>query len=121
MTFSELEKITSGKILQLALNRKISSLVIDSRKPIVSEGSIFFALHGERHDGHKYISELYALGIRQFVVEKEVDLKLFSEANFLIVLSALATLQAIAAAHRKDFIIPVIGITGSNGKTIEAL
>ncbi len=118
MHFSQLEKITSGKILQLALDRKVGSLVIDSRKPIVSEGSVFFALRGERHDGHKYISDLYALGIRQFVVEKEVDLKLFSEANFLIVQSALTALQAIATSHRKNFTIPVIGITGSNGKTI---
>jgi Alr-MurF fusion protein len=118
MIFSQLEKNANGKILQLALDRKVTALVTDSRKPIVSEGSVFFTLRGERHDGHKYISDLYALGIRQFVVEKEVDLKLFSEANFLIVKSALAALQAIAAAHRKDFSIPVIGITGSNGKTI---
>ncbi|MFM9837407.1 MAG: Mur ligase domain-containing protein, partial [Cyclobacteriaceae bacterium] len=106
MHFSQLEKITSGKILQLALDRKVTTLVTDSRKPIVSEGTVFFALRGERHDGHKYISDLYALGIRQFVVEKEIDLKLFSEANFLIVQSALAALQAIAAAHRKGFSIP---------------
>jgi Alr-MurF fusion protein len=118
MHFSQLEKITDSKILQLALDRKVTALVTDSRKPIVTEGSLFFALRGERHDGHRYISDLYALGIRQFVVEKEVDLKSFCEANFLIVQSALAALQAIAAAHRKKFDIPIIGITGSNGKTI---
>lgn len=118
MNFSQLEKITSGKITQLALDRKVMTMVTDSRKPIVSQGSVFFALHGERHDGHKYISDLYALGIRQFVVEKEVELKSFSEANFLMVKSVLTALQAIAAAHRKDYAIPVIGITGSNGKTI---
>ncbi len=118
MLFSQLEKITDGKTLQLALDRKITTLVIDSRKPIISEGSVFFALRGERHDGHNYISDLYTLGIRQFVVEKEVDLKLFSDANFVTVKSALTALQVIAAAHRKNFIIPVIGITGSNGKTI---
>ncbi len=118
MIFSQLEKITSGKILQLVMDRRVATVVTDSRKPIVSEDSVFFALRGDRHDGHKYISDLYALGIRQFVVEAEIDLKLFSGANFLIVRSTLVALQAIATAHRKEFSIPVIGITGSNGKTI---
>jgi Alr-MurF fusion protein len=118
MRFSELEKITGGKTLQLSLDRPVTALVTNSRKPIVNEGSVFFALKGERHDGHHFIAELYTTGVRQFVVEREVDLKLFSDANFLVVKSALDALQAIAASHRREFSIPVIGITGSNGKTI---
>ncbi len=118
MHFSDLDKITGGNIIQLAGNRNVSTLVTDSRKPIVSEGSVFFALRGERHDGHQYIDELYQLGIRQFVLEKWVDLKSFPEGNFIQVASVLEALQAIAAKHRRSFSIPVIGITGSNGKTI---
>ena len=118
MKFSELDKITGGKIIHLAEDKKVNTLVTDSRKPVVSEGSVFFALRGERHDGHLYIGELYHLGIRQFIVEKLVDIKSFPEGNFIQVGSVLAALQAIAAAHRKSFSIPIIGITGSNGKTI---
>ncbi|NOS55305.1 MAG: bifunctional UDP-N-acetylmuramoyl-tripeptide:D-alanyl-D-alanine ligase/alanine racemase [Cyclobacteriaceae bacterium] len=118
MLFSQLEKITDGKTLQLAANRNVSTLVTDSRKPIVSDGSVFFALRGERHDGHQYIAELYQLGIRQFVIENWADFKFFPEGNFIQVASVLAALQAIASEHRKSFSIPIIGISGSNGKTI---
>ncbi|MCX8490670.1 MAG: bifunctional UDP-N-acetylmuramoyl-tripeptide:D-alanyl-D-alanine ligase/alanine racemase, partial [Cyclobacteriaceae bacterium] len=118
MTFSDLNKITGGKIIQLVGNKYVSTLVIDSRKPIVSDGSIFFALRGERHDGHQYIAELYQIGIRQFVVEKWIDVNFFPEGNFIQVVSVLTALQAIASELRKNFSIPVIGITGSNGKTI---
>ncbi|MFN7260768.1 MAG: Mur ligase family protein, partial [Cyclobacteriaceae bacterium] len=118
MRFSDLDKITGGNIIQLTGNRNVNTLVTDSRKPIVSEGSVFFALRGERHDGHQYIAELYQLGIRQFVVENVADFKFFPEGNFIQVASVLAALQAIAAEHRRSFSIPVIGITGSNGKTI---
>lgn len=118
MLFSQLEKICNGQILQLSLDRKVTSLVTDSRKPIISEESLFFALAGARHDGHQYIAELYATGIRQFVVEKEIDLHPFPLANFLQVFSPLDALQVMAAFHRKEFSIPVVGVTGSNGKTI---
>ncbi|MCA6409334.1 MAG: bifunctional UDP-N-acetylmuramoyl-tripeptide:D-alanyl-D-alanine ligase/alanine racemase, partial [Cytophagales bacterium] len=118
MRFSDLDKITGGNIIQLARDRNVSTLVTDSRKPIISDESVFFALRGERHDGHQYIAELYHLGIRQFVVENGADFKFFPEGNFIQVTSVLAALQAIAAEHRRSFSIPVIGITGSNGKTI---
>lgn len=117
MLFSELVSITSGQLLQLAKDRPIDALVTDSRKPVIGEGSVFFATKGERHDGHMYLSELYAQGLRQFVVEAQVAEGSLPGANILKVPSSLAALQQLAAYHRSQFNIPVVGITGSNGKT----
>lgn len=118
MQFSQLESITSGKIIQLSRDRKISYLITDSRKPMVAEESVFFALAGERHDGHRYIQNLYDLGIRQFIVEKPTEASNFPLANICQVPSTLSALQNMVAHHRSAFSIPVVGITGSNGKTI---
>ncbi|PZR37811.1 MAG: bifunctional UDP-N-acetylmuramoyl-tripeptide:D-alanyl-D-alanine ligase/alanine racemase [Azospira oryzae] len=118
MTFSDLEKISGGRILQLFRDSEIKYLVMDSRKALIAPESLFFAINGERHDGHHYIPSLYVAGIRQFVLEKEIDIAPFPEANFLIATSSLAVLQAIVTNYRNQFVLPVIGITGSNGKTI---
>ncbi len=90
-----------------------------------SADAVFFAIQGEHHDGHKFIGELYRKGIRQFVVERSsltperrAELANYTEAEFIEVDSSLQTLQRLAAEHRRQFHIPVIGITGSNGKTI---
>jgi len=116
--FSTLETICDGIIVNLFVDRQVTAMVIDSRKSIASEEALFFAIRGERHDGHKFISDLYAAGFRQFVIEKPVDVSGYPEANFLQVESSLKALQSLAANHRSKFSIPVIGITGSNGKTI---
>lgn len=118
LTFSQLKDITSGKILQLSIDRSVDDLILDSRKAIVHDGSVFFAIKGKHHNGHAYIDTLYENGVRQFVVEENVDVTKFSDANFIQVTSAVHALQKIAAYHRDKFSIPVIGITGSNGKTI---
>lgn len=118
MNFSTLPDITGGQLLQLAEDRPLVHLLTDSRKPIIHEGSCFFAITGERHDGHDYIRTLYESGIHQFIVEKNFPLKNFPQANVLLVDSAVEALQKIVAYHRTQFSIPVIGITGSNGKTI---
>jgi len=96
----------------------IDYLLIDSRKIVFPETSLFFAISGPRRDGHQFIKEVYERGVRHFVVKKGFDGNDFSEAVFLHVPDVLAALQQLAAWHRKQFAIPVIGITGSNGKTI---
>lgn len=116
--FSQLPAICKGFILQIAKDRNVEDLVIDSRKAMLSEHALFFAISGERHDGHNYLSELYSKGIRQFVVERTISPENFPEANFLLVPSSVHALQCLVSAHRTKFSIPVIGITGSNGKTI---
>ncbi|OFX87798.1 MAG: hypothetical protein A2W99_15895 [Bacteroidetes bacterium GWF2_33_16] len=97
----------------------IEHLLIDSRNAVSSPNTLFFAIRGERHDGHKFINELYEKGIRNFVVEQLPEYhKNYTEASFLVVSSAIIALHQLAAYHRKQFNYPVIGITGSNGKTI---
>ncbi len=117
--FSQLPNIAGGKILLYAEDRSIRSLIIDSRKTTTIPDTLFFAIAGERHDGHRYIRELYTKGVRQFIVEHGIEnLEQLQGANVLQVESSVEALQSIAAFHRSQFSIPVIGITGSNGKTI---
>ncbi len=118
ITFQDLSGITNGIVIQLALNRTINQLIIDSRKAVTKEDSLFFAIKGDRHDGHLFISNLYEFGMRQFVIEQEINVEHFPQGNFLKVASSVEALQNIAAYHRSQFQIPVIGVTGSNGKTI---
>ncbi len=96
----------------------VEHLLLDSRKIYSPAASVFFALKGARRDGHKFIDEVYKKGVRSFVVSDPVDTSAFPEASFVVVKDTLDALQQIAAWHRKQFNIPVIGITGSNGKTI---
>jgi len=99
-------------------NALIEQLLIDSRKLIFPQSSLFFALKGPRRDGHAFIDQLYKKGVRNFVVSEAVDVTALSEANVLQVSDPLQALQNLVASHRKQFSLPVIGITGSNGKTI---
>lgn len=97
----------------------INSLVTDSRKLTLPAQTLFFALRGKQ-DGHAYIGALLEAGVRNFVVADTYDLPLNvpSGTSFLKVGSVLDALQLLAKAHRAKFTYPVIGITGSNGKTI---
>ena len=100
-------------------NITIGWLLIDSRSLCFPEQTLFFALHTQRNDGHRYIDELYRRGVRAFVVEQVPSdrSKCYPDACFLHVPSSLAALQRLAERHRDEFDIPVVGITGSNGKT----
>ncbi|MBR3123161.1 MAG: bifunctional UDP-N-acetylmuramoyl-tripeptide:D-alanyl-D-alanine ligase/alanine racemase [Prevotella sp.] len=95
----------------------ISFLLTDSRSLCFPEETLFFALKTERNDGHQYVAELYRRGVRNFVVSRQPS-ELFDDANFLVVADTLKALQQLAACHRAAFNIPVVGITGSNGKTM---
>lgn len=100
-------------------NANIDWLLTDSRSLCFPEETLFFALKTKRNDGHKYIEELYAKGVRNFVVTELPDtIKYCQGSNFLVVNDTLKALQRLAAKHREQFDIPVIGITGSNGKTV---
>jgi alanine racemase len=79
---------------------------------------LFFALYGARRDGHAFIPDLYLRGVRNFVVYQTPEVKDYPEANFILVKDSLRALQILAAFHRQQFDLPVLGITGSNGKTI---
>ena len=97
---------------------KIVRLLVDSRKVVDPEVSIFVALVGERNDGHTYIPDLIAQGVKQFLIMRWDEQYNALPASFILVTNTMEALQTLAAAHRKKFQIPVIGITGSNGKTV---
>ena len=98
---------------------KVSMLMIDSRLIFNPLETLFFALKGNRHDGHLFIEELYNKGVRNFVVSDKYHVSYnCREANYYKVPDVLDALQRLSANHRKKFDIPIIAITGSNGKTI---
>lgn len=97
---------------------QIAYLLTDSRRLIYPDTSLFFAITTAQNDGHSYIQELIQRGVNNFVVQQNFDSSIFSTSNFLKVENVLDALQIIAANHRAQFSYPVIGITGSNGKTI---
>ena len=95
----------------------VDRVIIDSRGMEVTPGTLFIALKGPRHDGHDHIPELLKRGIGHFMVD-EAYADMFPDAKLIVVKDTLLALQQFAARHRAKFKIPVIGITGSNGKTI---
>ena len=95
----------------------VSYLLTDSRSLCFPRETLFFALRTQRGDGHRYIAELYRRGVRSFVVDHCMEAAVAPEAVFLQVENTLDALQQLAGWHRSHFACPVVGITGSNGKT----
>lgn len=115
---NEISKVVKGK-LHGSGDTVIKYLLIDSRTLFSPHETLFIAITGERHDGHNFIRELYKKGVRNFIVSllsgQQDELP---GANFILVNDTLKALQVLGMHHRKQFRFPVIGITGSNGKTI---
>ncbi|MEO8772507.1 MAG: bifunctional UDP-N-acetylmuramoyl-tripeptide:D-alanyl-D-alanine ligase/alanine racemase [Ferruginibacter sp.] len=119
--FSDIGNMLQAKTLQQASDPVIESLLTDSRKILFASQTLFFALSTRQVNANDFIPALYEKGVRCFITHKRFDenlLSKFPEANILQVDDVLAALQTIATTHRHKFQIPVIGITGSNGKTI---
>lgn len=115
----ELAKIVNGELFQANDNKVlINDLLIDSRKLIASHNNLFIALSSSRNDGHKYIPELIKKAVFCFVVSELPNDYKNLNVNFILVKDTLTALQKISAFHRQKFNIPIVGITGSNGKTI---
>ncbi|MFO7656461.1 MAG: bifunctional UDP-N-acetylmuramoyl-tripeptide:D-alanyl-D-alanine ligase/alanine racemase [Bacteroidales bacterium] len=114
---SEIAQLTGRAIIRKDV--VVRNLLYDSRRINSPEDSLFMAITGERHNGHDYIGDLYSKGVRNFLVSEERDFtNSFPQANFIFVNNTLETLQKLASLHRKKFNIPVVAVTGSNGKTI---
>lgn len=96
----------------------IRHLLLDSRKMVSPESSLFFALKSQRNDGHRYLKQVIEAGVKTVVVETTDLLPSPCNAHVLVVKNTLEALQLLARFHRERFRLPVIGITGSNGKTI---
>lgn len=97
---------------------RVTRLLTDSRSLSFPEETIFFAIKTRHGDGHNYIHGLYNRGVRNFVVNSLERCETLADANFIVTDDTLAALQTLAMQHRAKFDIPVIGITGSDGKTI---
>lgn len=98
----------------------VVEISFDTRKIIFPEACLFIALEGQLRNGHDYISDAYEKGVRIFLVSENYQPLIENTQNsvFLKVKSPLTALQNLAKIHRKKFFIPIIGITGSNGKTV---
>jgi len=114
---SEIASILKGKLIAFHDDAVIRELLMDSRKSVFPEYSLFFALKGPRRDGHAFINEAHKKGIRNFVVSQQPAEQL-DDTNIILVKDVIVALQSLASYHRNRFHIPVIGITGSNGKTV---
>jgi Alr-MurF fusion protein len=117
-TIEQVAGIVKGKLQAADNSAVIEHLLLDSRKLVFPVNTLFFAIKGPRRDGHQYLAELVEKGVTNFIVHETAATQLPSTVNAVIVKDTLVALQALTAYHRKQFNYPVIGITGSNGKTI---
>jgi len=117
-SIAEISKIVNGKIIGNVDSNieKVSQIVIDSRTFVNKKRALFFALIGPRNNGHNYVSDLIKKGIKVFVISEETAVK--ETATFILVENTTLALQKLAAFNRQQFNYPLVGITGSNGKTI---
>lgn len=119
LSLKQLAKACGGDILREGLSNDVSVLAFDSRKLPEPDRTVFFALKSATNDGLRYLDDAYLKGVRTFVVPRNFfPDKRLSEASFIETADTLLALQALATSHRRQFTIPVVGITGSNGKTI---
>ncbi len=116
-SIQKISDIVSGTIHAQGSNISVKHLVYDSRRIQFAESSLFFALITPQKNGHDFIEEAYQKGVRCFIVN-QLPVKSLKSANVIVVEDCLKAMQQLAAYHRAQFKIPVIGITGSNGKTI---
>jgi alanine racemase len=111
----DIASVIGGKLIQEHSSAGISDIILDTRKPFVGKSAVFFAISGATHDGHDHVQSAWEKGVRTFVVEKEISLP---ESTIVQVEDSLKALQALGGHRRSQFDYPVIGITGSNGKTV---
>ena len=117
-SIKELESVIPGEWFINNASARIDTILQDSRKLEKAGSTIFFAVIGERLDGHKYIQNMYDQGVFNFVVQNDEAFKDLKNINYVVVKDSLDAIQKLTAYHRQQFDIPVVGITGSNGKTI---
>jgi len=121
MTLADIIQITAGKLIQHTQSIKdehIQHLLTDSRKMVYTDQSVFIAISGNQHDGHEYLKDAADAGVKNFIIDAHKRIELPPNTNIIAVEDSLNALQKLAAWHRQQFTIPIVGITGSNGKTI---
>ncbi|CAH2559766.1 bifunctional UDP-N-acetylmuramoyl-tripeptide:D-alanyl-D-alanine ligase/alanine racemase [Cardinium endosymbiont of Oedothorax gibbosus] len=118
--FSDLVAVTAGRVVAETANLPITELSIDSRSKTLTPFPLFFAMVGINHNGHDYITEAYNKGIRQFVVNHSCNysiIETYNDVNILAVTDTLEALHQFITFYRSKYRLPLLGITGSNGKT----
>ena len=113
----KISQVLDCKLVENTIFNQINTISIDSRSLQNNVGTLFFALVGPNNDAHTYIGEEIEKGVRNFVVHF-IPVHLEKKANFLVVENTTVALQKLASYYRNTFVFPIIGITGSNGKTI---
>ena len=117
-TIESVTRILNGKLFKGVdyTNLPVKKIVTDSRNFFEGNNTVFIALKGPRNNGHRYISNLAAKAIAAFIVSESKVIT--DKATFILVEDTTVALQQLAAFNRAQMKYPVIGITGSNGKTI---
>jgi alanine racemase len=115
---AEIEKAIVGHWHISKPDALIEIILQDSRKLESASQTLFFAIKGKKQNGHDYIQDMFDKGVRNFVVQSDQEVASLEGVNYVLVVDGLVALQKLASFHRLKFNIPVIAITGSNGKTI---
>jgi len=120
LKFSDLAEIMDGQIQHLSHDHFIRRLLTDSRQLVVHPEALFFAIQGNNHDGHQYLDEVLSQNIVNFIIQQPINHlpSELSKVNVISVKNSVRALQALSEYHRSQFNMPVLGITGSNAKTI---
>lgn len=113
-TLSQIAQLCSGRLYGADLT--VGSVITDSRTISIAQDSVFVAMQGVNHDAHNYIGDMVERGVKAFITEREVEIA--EGCSVVVVANALAALQTMAAYRRSQFKGEVVGITGSNGKTM---
>lgn len=114
----QITEILGGESKGSSPDRCIKYISINTNNIIYPEFTLFAALPGNITHGQKYISKAYEIGVRLFLVTSYDTVVHFNKATYIVVPDVLKALQNLAKYHREKFSLPIIGITGSNGKTI---
>jgi alanine racemase len=123
ITFNRICETLKGRVLQTSnVNQTIAHVLLDSRKLIFTEQALFIAIKGKHNNSHQFLQDVYDAGVRNFILEEnnysKAQIDALVQANIFAVSNGIQALQNIAKIHRQNFHYPVVGITGSNGKTI---
>jgi UDP-N-acetylmuramoyl-tripeptide--D-alanyl-D-alanine ligase len=114
LTIAEITSAVNGRLLQGNTELEITNVCTDTRK--LTAGDLFLALRGENFDGHDYVQQAVKSGAKAVIIDRELP-NLPSQATAILVADTLKALQQLAKYNRQRFDIPVVGVTGSNGKT----
>jgi alanine racemase len=116
--FKDIASVVDGEFHVYDPEMRVEAVSIDTRTPVLNNHTLFVAINGEHFNAHRFIQTAYEKGIRMFIVQETEQLNQLNDVNYIVVKNSVVALQQFARYYRSLFTIPVIGITGSNGKTI---